>query len=548
MEKINNNNLITGYIKQMLHDFNLPKAKVVDNNTVLYENGYYIKDNKLCIAKSIDGNIQLEELDFYRYNCAYANITKNLELNSSLYDSYTHRYLGDYLRFYRDYKKVDLMSMYNCNCNNVSGEVNLIVKDNIEDNNSKSLFEFNSDDDRFVFYKIPVKFDKEYSIAIDSSFPIEFVTCFYSNNRVSFINNQDKPEEWSKILNEFYKYTAQRVGGLVFNKPFVYSKLVNLLDSINIDKTTRRDLYSQESNLTLIIKVPSQNKSSLVVLEGDYSKASEYTFNVSGNVLGETSSTLDNLKSWYVLRDGEYSLILDSNTEYYKDEKMEIKNDSAFVIGNTYYVKDGDVATAIVLENVPYYDFSDSTQTVNYNVCNYYFTPLYYASVDDFPEVPTKTSSNYLYIDSSTGNAYSYDLESNSYLQISDSISSNKNIYQREYNSKMQLLYVNDGINYAFADKLIAYILGLCITEDDNIPDNIRRLQKYFNEKIGYRPNRYGQYDTKLRDITYDTISNSGLLVKTFDSIGYVDKDIERELGATVNHDTKLHSIQGGVR
>ena len=43
--------------------------------------------------------------------------------------------------------------------------------------------------------------------------------------------------------------------------------------------------------------------------------------------------------------------------------------------------------------------------------------------------------------------------------------------------SKLSLLAINDKVSYAFSDKLPLYLLGSCITSDEDIFNNIKRIQ-----------------------------------------------------------------------
>ena len=102
--------------------------------------------------------------DNYVFGNRLTNITKKLNLNSLYYDSYTHNYLGRYLRFYRDYTGVDLMPLYNC-----FSEVavtNLTIKDLSQNIILQS-------DENSVTYMVDIIPGKEYTIYIDCKNLIE---------------------------------------------------------------------------------------------------------------------------------------------------------------------------------------------------------------------------------------------------------------------------------------------------------------------------------------------------------------------------------------
>lgn len=237
------NNLVVGHIKQLLHSFNLPMIPVYTDDTVLYEGRTYIKDDK--VVKWTGSEFKF--VSYYVYDRPIVNLTKTLEMNSAIYDEYTHEYLGDYLRFIRDYRGIDLMSMYNCFGRRRPSR---IYYDQKLDNGFN--LNINTDNTNYDYYIVPVKFNKNYTIAVDSDIKWDIITLIYSN---VFVTSTPK-----SLVNESYR----TISGSKFNKPFLYSTHFS----------SAKDCWQKEKSLVLLLKIPSGNKSSIVILEGDFTSYS----------------------------------------------------------------------------------------------------------------------------------------------------------------------------------------------------------------------------------------------------------------------------------
>jgi len=268
------NHIFTGQIKQLLSSFELPTVKVYNpdllpilsvpagagKNNVSYT--YYIKDDNIQYAtKGTTNEIQWHKVRPYYYaGQQIKNFTKTLQLKSNIYDSYTHEYLGDYLRFLRDYEHVNLMPLYNCFsnriCNNIKYSGPLL---------KAGTATFDSSDTKYKIYMVPVKLQQKYTIAIDSNAPVEFACGIYSKYFVETKDGQN-------LLG----YTYKKVNKSQFNQPFLYENLVDIMKTIREQSTSGQidKLYTQlsqnEANLKLFIKLPVGNTSSVVVMEGDY--------------------------------------------------------------------------------------------------------------------------------------------------------------------------------------------------------------------------------------------------------------------------------------
>lgn len=268
MYRFNNNTIITGYIKQLLSSYNLPKFKILKKGTYLIPGETYLyKSNIYSYSPNSNSRNSLEAIIFeddkmfnkdfkllfsnYKENTAILNLTKTLEMKSGVYDPYTHNYLGNYLRWIRDYKGLDLMCMYNC----FSTESPKNLKINLEKIknvkvNIKTL-------DNYKIYMLPVKFNNQYTIGIDCDTSIELFCGIYANEVM--LNGQ--------LINQTY----QKVGSPKLRRPFLYKKLLD----VNPNISQLRD----ENNLKLFIKVPKDCKSSIVVLEGNYLDRCNYILN-----------------------------------------------------------------------------------------------------------------------------------------------------------------------------------------------------------------------------------------------------------------------------
>lgn len=532
MEKFNNTSIFTGYLKQLLTSFNLPKYRVytkenaryaakngkespeiIETVTIPYkerkeyENGEekivypnnmhyvtYIKDGML--QQFIDGKwvevglkdgIKALHVDHYSYGMRILNYTKTLNVKNGVYDSYTHEYLGDYLRFMRDYADVNLMPLYNCfsdrRCDRLSIALSFRSLFKVGEETREETYEadFDTNDTSHKIYMVPVKLFKKYTIALDCAEDVELCCGIYG----AYHDGRDKFKELTSL-------TYERKGGSNFCSPFVYTRLFDLVDSstdeLKIDKTLLADLAQNECDLKLFIKVPSANTSTIVVLEGDYSNWNDR--------LSAGNSIVSNI----------YSVAANDGKCYLRYEAGDLPDKEAGWAWR-YENKDTD-ETAVAYTKVE--------------------NPAVGGSLYENPDGSgphTITSANYKPRQKETT------ITNRSVINME---SADQDM-ALELKTPLQLLRFNTGEQHPFADRLIEYLVGNAITSEDEIADNIRRVQKAVrlrtldNNGYQYVPYTSGAWDAELNYNIYDYINlNNNTYDVNHDVLGFVDKDAEK--------------------
>lgn len=490
MIKFNDNNIFVGYIKQLLNSFNLPKYRIYTAEDERYfeenkkEAPDILKSNALASKlsdKYIVNYIKKDKISYYDdygwhsslkqfiYNQKDYNSTRKLALsNGNVYDSDTHEYLGDYLRFQRDYLGLNLMPLYNCFSNRQVGT--LYVVEDRTDKEHFSYFNYNinfdSTDTNYKIYMLPVKLFKEYTIAMECEKPVEIFCGLYSG----YFNSSQGQD---LIPLTYKKYNA-----LSFDKPVIYDKLTanylfddtqeirtdvnkialdpkpftnkTYLDSVaryfNLSK-----LALNERSLKMFIKLPADIKTSIVILEGNY--------------IGYNNSTIKKLSylNKRLWKESSNRSIINYETE----RQVEV------------FAKDKDG--------------------------NIQYTEVFEPNTGKLKQVPVIAG---------------YVTEYNPELD------------ERQYNfiTNLQLLDFNTKSSYPFADRLMEYLLENTIDIREDLPDNINRVE-YVMDLNGIKFDTAGMWDNKIRPYIYDYMNDYQLKnigSDNHDILGYIDKDVER--------------------
>lgn len=195
----------------------------------------------------------------------YTKFANRFISTTDYYDSQTHRRLGQLLRFYRDIYHLDLMAYYNCwdgeYLNNYQ-----IYNDNLTKMSETS----------FKVIKVPIKFNKEYTIAIESDSSVKLVPTIMKLNE--FLTTTVGQSNIIKLDNLLDDNNIISYSSLSFNQPITF-KLTNNSDvplssvepSVGSSTLSKAEfLQRYEKDLYLIIQLPKNNQSSIVVLEGNY--------------------------------------------------------------------------------------------------------------------------------------------------------------------------------------------------------------------------------------------------------------------------------------
>lgn len=136
------------------------------------------------------------------------------------------------------------MPLYNCFSDNACAGLNLKV------DTLTATATFDSSDSNYKIYSLPIMLGRKYTIAIDCNFKVEICCAIVGK----YLNDTQL-----QVPNKSYK----AYNSMNFSKPELYDTSV-LLGIEGID--------SYESDLRMLIKLPINNSSSIVVLEGDYLK------------------------------------------------------------------------------------------------------------------------------------------------------------------------------------------------------------------------------------------------------------------------------------
>lgn len=237
------NSLTSGYIKSILTYTPLPIYETINELHYMIKGARYIYNSNVieCTESGNtnsfngaykQGSYKIVSSFDTTPNDSFGRTYRNFS-TEAVYDSATHRGLGEYLRFYRDTTDVDLMPFYNC----------------FEE------FEIASNLPGYRTYLTHIHFNVPYTVAIDTVYPILIQPVLYNSGNITELDS--RKQYFSAYSNPtIYRYNT---------------------DDLN--------LYSKQKDFFMLLYVPKSCDSSIAIIEGEWNtvRASNHIINNDGD-------------------------------------------------------------------------------------------------------------------------------------------------------------------------------------------------------------------------------------------------------------------------
>ena len=217
----------SNFIKNLLISTYLPLIRTVrDFDYIIIDRLYIYKCEIIKCTKSgylVTGHKNIKfnkERAAYRVISEYHFGEKNDKLctnyisNSEGYDSITHERLGKYLRSLRDMYDLNLMPLYNCFSNQIL-QAHHISDTRVE----KTIADYNT-----KIYKIPIRFNTDYTICMDNLGVTTFAPAFIKNNNLVSLNNTrfgNNVDATNKYIKLYRTNVIQHKANSRFKAPYV---------------------------------------------------------------------------------------------------------------------------------------------------------------------------------------------------------------------------------------------------------------------------------------------------------------------------------------
>lgn len=244
MYKFLTDDIVSRFIKAVLYNSWLPNYRTVSEGDYLVKDVIYTFRSKFikCYVGGILGTTaKYTTIGDCNLSGASVKGYTNYLAPGAGYDSKTHVRLGHCLRAMRDMRGIDLMPLYNCYCNNYLNSCYLTMNGIIKAKNEV-----------YKEIAVPIIFNQTYTIALDNPNITLIAPVFIKGNSEVTVDGTSISE--GLVTKYLTNYNT-----LQFNRPITF-------------RVDNDDAYLQkfERFLTLIIQIPAECETSVVVLEGDY--------------------------------------------------------------------------------------------------------------------------------------------------------------------------------------------------------------------------------------------------------------------------------------
>lgn len=527
MQQFNKISTYSNVIKHLLANTYLPLMRSVREGDYICAGRIYILrcDVIKCTSSGYIGkkgflsNSPIAEwtlLGEYHFGEKDGKLSTRYVSNAEGYDYKTHERLGQYLRNLRDMYGLNLMPLYNCFSNQFLE--NHIIKNNMviktsQNNNTK-------------IYKIPIRFNQDYTVCIENPGITTFAPAFIrynslvKQNNTIYGNGLDVTRQYINLHNATNIYHE---GNLSFGKPYK-------IRFDNIPERKKLIKYNTKSYATY----------SEIVLNSDYIPHSDLTEFESGVTY--------------------YKYVYNQEEESYE---FEINSDQTPEEGEIYYTLElvfDPTTTYYILNENEEFEKADTSQPpqedLTYFVCNYYVDKNTVYSHDITDEICTQYN----------------DVEDNLYLLIQVPKVFNQNIvvlegdyteldsqkivdslfrnilpdflYDEFYTHDLNLMTMTSTEPRPFSPVLIEFLLWNAISTLDTINNDFDRLsQQLYYLNIPYVDDIFHNYPNywvpRYRQIISDYI-NANSTNSIQDNIGYVTRNIEEYIAKSIDSNNAI--------
>ena len=514
MQEFNKVSTTSNFIKQLLNTTYLPVVRTVQAGDYIVGGRLYIYRCEIISCTSsgyllpysdatLSPKAEYTVIGEYAFGEKNDKLCTNYQSSSEGYDSVTHEKLGDYLRALRDMYGLNLMPLYNCFSNNPLGQYHIF-----EDRIVKTSYDYHT-----KIYKVPIRFNTDYTICIENLGITTFAPAFIRNESLIKLNKTaigDGIDATNRYISLYTNDVISSYAGLRFFDPIKIR-----FDNIPETKTITYFENTGEDTFELIDKFSQEFYTPVTILSTeDFTRA-----------ITSTPSL------YYRTTNGQFERIGEDQGPYfglngmYKPGAYYTCNINPKEAG--WY--DGDIpATDTCIEpDIDYYNkVSHKTEkTYTYDIEDVHCQM--YDSIENtlylLIQVPSSFESNIVVLEGDYTNVQSF-----KYFNEADLKDYPENYLDKLFIHDIRLMRMNVPQVIPFSDSLVQFLLWNAICGLDTINFDMDRLlislrnlyvevdEKYYANYWYYRYRELISNYAKLNSYTYID-----------DNLGYVTSEIE---------------------